>query len=272
MIYKSFLTIVPVLLVIVVSICQELLLSSFHNKLLRAMLYAATGIAGGYVIYIFIGFIIKKSNILKITLGSIKSLLWGIFIGLIASITSGLLYYFTSSTYVSETELSILSLIFNENTGVRFISNLSPAIVEELGFRGGLVHILNAQFGELAGLLGGSIPFGVLHIIGRIFGQPVGISHIIGVTFAGLLLSLLYLRYGLLSAIGCHWIWNSLVRFWVSILDLPKKGGIQVFEGSWTTSVVLAALCIMIYFIKNKKESKIVKYSKKVKINPSPMD
>ena len=99
------------------------------------------------------------------------------------------------------------------------------------------------------GLMSGSLPFGLIHLVGRLLGKPVGVLHVIGVTAAGLLLSLAYLRFGLMFAIGVHWIWNSLCGTWVSIFGLPKNGGVQMIEGAWTTVLVLLLFVAIIYFL-----------------------
>ena len=80
-----------------------------------------------------------------------------------------------------------------------------------------------------------------LQLVGRLFGHPIDLAHVIGVSLGGLLLAVLYLRLGLWAAVSCHWLWNTLCSTWVDVLSLPKKGGVQLFEGAWTTSAVLAA-------------------------------
>jgi len=42
--------------------------------------------------------------------------------------------------------------------------------------------------------------FGLLHIFGRIFGNPIGVAHVVRTTASGLLLSILYLRFGFWDA------------------------------------------------------------------------
>jgi membrane protease YdiL (CAAX protease family) len=87
--------------------------------------------------------------------------------------------------------LYIIVNVKNEDLGISEIANMLPAIVKEFGFRDGVVHFLQSYYGKMAGLAGGSILFGIVHIIGRIFGDPVWMSHITGVAIAGLLLSFL---------------------------------------------------------------------------------
>ena len=143
-----------------------------------------------------------------------------------------------------------------DKLAVRLMGNASPALVEEVGFRGGVVHLLAQYFGNWAGLLGGSVPFGVLHLVGRLFGHPIDLAHVVGVSLGGLLLAVLYLRFGLWAAVSCHWLWNTLCSTWVDVLSLPRKGGVQLFEGAWTTSVVLAiASAVLIWELYRRRES-----------------
>jgi membrane protease YdiL (CAAX protease family) len=120
------------------------------------------------------------------------------------------------------------------------ISNLGVGALEEIGFRAGLVHTLYARWGVLAGLLGGSVPFGLLHILGFIFGRPPSAAHVIGVSFGGWFLSLLYLRWGLLAAAAGHWIWNSAAS------NCARVFGIKLYqlESAWSSNVAIG-LCIL---------------------------
>ena len=110
--------------------------------------------------------------------------------------------------------------------------------------RAGVVHILHGLHGPWAGMAGGSLPFGLLHIFGRLFGNPVGVSLVIGTTASGLLLSILYLRFGFWAAFGCHWMWNSLARAWVMYAGITSRDGIQQFEGAPETVIVLVVACV----------------------------
>ena len=182
--YKILAIIVPIALVIIISIIQENLFKSISDKRIKAILYIMSGLVGSSLIYRFILYSCIKTGCNTLYFGSYKGLFIGIIVGFCASIFSGLFYYL-----VNQPKLNIPA--FNENIGISLIANISPAIVEEFGFRGGVVHFLQSYYGKMAGLIGGSIPFGIVHLIGRIFGNPVGMSHITGVSIAGLLLSLL---------------------------------------------------------------------------------
>ena len=238
--YKILAIIVPIVLVIIISIIQENLFKSISDKRIKAILYIMSGLVGSFLIYRFILYSSIKTGCNTLYFGSYKGLLLGIVVGVCISIFSGLFYFLAN-----QPKLNIPA--FHKNLEISVIANMSPAIVEEFGFRGGVVHFLQSYYGKMVGLAGGSISFGIVHIIGRMFGNPVGISHITGVTIAGLLLSLLYMKYGLFSAIGCHWIWNSLCNPICRMFGIPDKGGTQVFEGAWTT--ILVYVCISSFII-----------------------
>ena len=248
MTYKILSIVVPIILVIVISLAQEIILKPIENKMMLSILYVLSGIVAGIGIYFFLKFIMNKVGIGLPHIGNFKGLLTGIAIGLVVSAASGVLYYL-----VNKPDLQISA--FTEQINIRLISNISSAIVEELGFRGGIVHCLQMYYGKIAGMLGGSIPFGIIHLVGRILGQPVGVFHVIGCTLAGLLLSLVYMKFGLLAAVGCHWIWNSLCGSWVKVFSLPKKGGVQIFEGAWTTCIVLIVVSSLLIALIYKKTS-----------------
>ena len=110
------------------------------------------------------------------------------------------------------------------------------------------MHFASVYWGSMWGVAAGSIPFGLIHIFGMFFGNPVTLQQVVGVSIAGGLLSLLYLRFGLISAIGCHWMWNSLCTQWVKVLGIPKQGGVQYIEGAWTTSIILGILYLLLLF------------------------
>ena len=175
--------------------------------------------------------------------GGIASLTTGAAAGLLASAASGGLYYLVHRPELARPLAAALR-------PSRFISNLGPAALEEVGFRAGVVQLLSSAWGTLAGLLGGSVPFGLLHLLGVFFGRPPSLTHVVGVSAAGWLLSLLYLQLGLLSAFACHWVWNSLASFWFRAFQLPAKVADIRFEGAWTTDIVLLAMCVVLHWVR----------------------
>ena len=89
----------------------------------------------------------------------------------------------------------------------------------------------------------GSIPFGLVHLIDKLVGKEVLAVRVIGLILAGLLLSLLYLHYGLWAAIGCHWIWNVFSDNLVKSMAVGLNWICQILRGqflhSLPTSIVL---------------------------------
>jgi membrane protease YdiL (CAAX protease family) len=131
----------------------------------------------------------------------------------------------------------------------RIAAGIFAAAVEEVGFRAGLVHVLDQLFNPATGLVGGSIVFGLAHLLNRFLGQRYAPMHILAATFAGLLFSAAYLQFGLFYVIGIHWSWNSLCGCWITLFKLDTRTGTQVFEGTLTTTfvVITAAIYIMLF-------------------------
>ncbi|WP_445219346.1 CPBP family intramembrane glutamic endopeptidase [Bradyrhizobium sp. Pa8] len=120
--------------------------------------------------------------------------------------------------------------------------NIFAAAIEEVGFRGGLVHSLERLFSSAIALACGGIVFGLAHFFNRFFRQPFIPMHVVAATFAGFMFSALYLQFDLLCAIGAHWGWNSLCRGWTEFFDLDPHNGVQAFEGAWTTSILMLTI------------------------------
>jgi uncharacterized protein len=250
--YKIALIFVPSVIMVVWSVLGEVLLKSVSDLYMKTLILAVTGILGGICLFLIIKFFSRKTNIGPTNIGSWSSLLFGCFAGLVISLTSGYLFYATKQPATDFTK-------YSNKIGPRFIGNVSPAIIEEIAFRGGVVHAVTSFWGKGLGLLSGSVPFGLIHLVGRLLGKPIGLWHVIGVTSAGLLLSIAYLRFGLLFVIGVHWIWNSLCGVWVSIFELPRNGGVQIIEGAWTTVLVLLVGTTIIYFFPPRAVPMIVR-------------
>ena len=240
---KTALFIVPVVLMVAWSIAGEMIKGQVANALLSSLLIAVGGIFVGLVMLWLMRLLANKKNLSLPLIGNRKNFLLGIGIGIIISLLAASLFYLTQTPDIEWVK---------EGITPRFIRNTSPAIVEEISFRGAVVHYSHAFWGKGVALAAGSVPFGLIHLVGRLLGKPVGFWHIVGVSAAGLLLSLCYLKYGLLCAIAVHWIWNSLCGFWVQVFQLPEKGGVQIFEGTWTTTLILCVFIFVIYFLPPK--------------------
>lgn len=242
--------IVPPACAIVFSILIESAIAPFRNHpLLLSVSFSAMGIAAGLITLWLVRLLNTRAGWKPVVWGTVKSAFIGTFLGLLVSLSSGILFHFTNDAAENYSA-------FSKGLGRAAIANVSPAFLEEAGFRGGLVNGLLQWGGTTAGMIGGSVPFGLAHLAGRLQvlgGQPVGLLEVIGTTLAGLLLTLIYLRYGLWAAIGCHWAWNTLCGGWIRFLGLPKPGGVQAFEGAWTTSLVLLAVSALIALQFRKK-------------------
>jgi membrane protease YdiL (CAAX protease family) len=205
--------------------------------------YAAILLLGAVATFVFVRWTARLRHERPPVIGGVASLTIGAVVGLLVSAASGGLYYLVHRPELARPLATALR-------PSRFISNLGPASLEEVGFRAGVVQLLSSVWGTLAGLLGGSVPFGVLHLLGVLFGRPPSLTHVIGVSAAGWLLSLLYLQCGLLSAVACHWVWNSLASFWFRAFQLPAKTAQIQFEGAWTTDAVLLLTCAVLHLLR----------------------
>jgi len=236
----SLLSLVPTLGVVFLSIGSQIALKQL--KLADTSLAFAAALSGLFsagILYLFPYFISRWYHFSLPSFGSSKGLILGLAVGLLVSCASGLLYWQVQRpTGVDFTKLK-------ENLPRRALANLATAAMEEMGCRGGTAWMLSATFGKLAACAGGSIPFGVAHFAGKLLGLPVTMAQVAGCILAGLLLTLLYLRFGLLSALTCHWAWNSLCGGWCKTLGLADTAA---FEGAWTTDLTLGIVCLTLWF------------------------
>lgn len=121
---------------------------------------------------------------------------------------------------------------------------LRPALIEEVGFRFGIVVFAVAFFGRIPGLIAGSIPFGILHLLNFLSGQPIYWEYIIGTSIAGLFLTLIFMGFGLVAAILAHYTWNVLASVSSEVFRIPQEN----IEGGTPTLLVLLVLCAWVYF------------------------
>lgn len=208
--------------------------------LIRTAVYAGPTL----IIALAISFLIRRSqfalNIAPFKWGKPSNLLWGMLIGLMISTASGI-GFGLSQGYPLQMEN-----LFN-NFFSNALRQASPALVEEIVFRAGIVHSTLQLFGNIAGLASGSVPFGILHLAGLLFGQSVTAAQIFGISLAGLMLSLMYLRFGILGAFGTHLVWNALVRGWLDVYGVTDRAVVSDLEGSWVTCLILAAVSIFLF-------------------------
>jgi membrane protease YdiL (CAAX protease family) len=213
----------------------------------RSILSAIFGIIFSLLLYYFIEFLFRKSSINKIIGIRLRNCLFGLILGLTVSFLCGIGFLITHDYQIQWTMLV-------HNLHLRILNNISPALLEELVFRHGIVHAGYLIFGEKFALLFGSIPFGLLHLVGIFFGQSVGLLQVIGISLGGLLLSYTYIEWGLGAVVCLHLIWNAFSVQWAEAFGLDIKMGPAQIEGSLSTIVVLTLLCLifMIYRIRKK--------------------
>lgn len=237
---KIFAAIFPIILYLVLILLQVSLLSEYiPDSLVSSVKVMVIGLVFGITILFSNYFFSKTMKVAKTDLGGFTGLLKGFLIGFLVVSFLALFYYIVNKPALN------FSLFFNDFLP-HFVADVSPGAMEEMAHRGGTVHFLSLFYGKSIALLGGSIPFGLIHILRLLFGLGTDAMHIIGVCFIGLMYSLIYLRFGVLACFACHWIWNTLVSAWVNVFNLPQNGGMQILESAWTTMIVLV-LC-SIYF------------------------
>jgi membrane protease YdiL (CAAX protease family) len=137
------------------------------------------GLTGAAAIYYFVSCNSERYDLGIYNIGSAKDATIGVLIGLATSFASGGPYSLTNNCAPWGFHL------FSENLGKRMVRNLGISALEEAGFRGGIVFFLKSFWGNLSALIGGSTIFGIAHLGGRVFGQPVGLMHVTGASLAG---------------------------------------------------------------------------------------
>ncbi len=232
----------PIILMLAITVVMEFLAAATETLWIKGIVGVTSGICGMLVILAAVGWIAKRLQIPTPRIVGWRDLAIGLVVGLLISITCGLLF----REMHGEPTTVTFGMVINP---ISFLRNMGPALIEEASMRAGVVHLLNGLSGPWAGLAGGSLPFGLLHIFGRIFGNPVGVAHVIGTTASGLLLSILYLRFGFWAAFGCHWIWNSLAGAWVIYAGITAQDGMQQFEGAPETVIILAIACACLFAV-----------------------
>jgi membrane protease YdiL (CAAX protease family) len=102
----------------------------------------------------------------------------------------------------------------------------------------------------------GAIPFGLLHLLNFASGDQIQWNYILGTTLAGLFLSLIFLRHGLMAAILAHYLWNVLASLSVEVFQIPQ----EVLEGGRGTYSALVVLCIWLSISLRKNPAKGITY------------
>ena len=189
-----------------------------------------------YIALIVISYLLVKNN--SSGFFCVKGLLWGLSLGAAAMSTIFILEFASGFIVINglsgiASDILILSLGFQ----------VLVAVGEELAFRSYILNNLAAEMRPLWAVTYSSILFSVIHIPSMIY-YDLGMinSGIMVVTLLlfSILTSLLFLRFGLLSAIGIHFAWNSLQynifslnpRF-VGLLDVDHISSSIISGGSF---------------------------------------
>lgn len=247
----STLYIFPFLIMLGAGYALQLLTQKIEPGFYRTAIYAALSL----LVALGISRIVRNSQTaLKMKpffWGAPSSLLWGILIGLTISAVAG------TGFGISQGYPLQWDKLFN-GLPLNVFRQASPALIEEVVFRAGIVHSTYLLFGKAASLASGSVPFGILHLAGLLFGQSVTTSQIFGIGLAGLMLSLMYLRFGILGAFATHLTWNALVSGWINVYGVTNKAAVvSALEGSWITCLLLALACTLLYISLPTEEADI---------------
>ena len=234
----------PVALFIASDILLSLAVKKISSRPLRLCIYAALGFLISLGIYVAIQIISQQMNFPLPKVGNALEALTGLSTGIIVSLSCGI-----SFGLRHKYPLKIHKLFAGIQS--RILGSTFAALGEEVVFRAGIVHFTVHFFGPMWGLLAGSIPFGFLHLLGNFFGQKRKASQIFGITLAGLMLTLVYLNFGLIAAFLCHLVWNSTVDGWAQVYGTSSKETTNDIEGSWLTCAVLiktSLVLLALYF------------------------
>ncbi|MFZ4712166.1 MAG: CPBP family intramembrane glutamic endopeptidase [Bacteriovoracaceae bacterium] len=201
----------------------------------------ALGTAGvfGFLLYFGILWLFKKCNFDLV----IKHFTWdGAFRGFIFGSS---LFFICFMFLIIKLQTYSLQSISTFEVVSQLLFQVRPAVIEEVGFRFGLVLLSFYFYGWKWAVVLGSIPFGALHLLNFIDGQEIYWDYIIGTTAAGLFLSSLFLNFNLSTAISAHYTWNVLASLTSKVLKIPQ----EMIEGNQMTMLALA-ICSLVLLIK----------------------
>ena len=159
------------------------------------------------------------------------------------------LFFSVSVLYLSGYTLSLEKFGW-EKIFDQILFQLRPAILEEIGFRFGIVSIASHFFGNRVALILGSIPFGVVHLLNFTSGEAIYWEYIIGTTVAGIFLTSVYFSYGLLGAIGAHYSWNVFASI-SSQASTFKQENLEA--GLWTYCILISCSLLLFRLRVSKK-------------------
>ncbi|GEM_PF-3183170 len=196
-------------------------------------------VTAGLLTFLLIVHCSKQLKLNPPVIGNSKGLLMGLSVGFITSVLSGILYFLVYHPACN------INLFSSKLIRIAFM-NIGVATIEEICFRGGAFYFANEFWGISTALLVGNVPFGLMHLLNIFIGQQVSSTYAVGTAVLGVLFSLVYLRFGVLAAVICHWFWNVLLSLWLKMFELPSLAAI---EGAWTTilAIILTSIFLFIY-------------------------
>ena len=115
-----------------------------------------------------------------------------------------------------------------------------PTLIEEIAFRFGLAFFALKFYGRVAAMIAGSIPFGLLHLLNFLSGQPIQWDYILGTGIAGLFLTMVFLRFNLAASIATHFTWNVLA----TLSSITFSFNLQNLEAAKSNLAILLLLSI----------------------------
>lgn len=212
--------------------------TTVENENLKLMIALGMGILFPLLIYFLNQIYFKYVNLdppklLKLNQRFVKNLMIGVLIGLLALYISGLIFYFQTK--------DITNFFFKVSFNL-VIFNIITAIGEEIIFRGTLLNFFVQKRNQYTGLIISSLLFASIHLLNMLMGQEISLSFLLTLTLAGLFLGLIYLNFGLVSAIATHYTWNLL-----------HAGANFSEQNGYNVQIVLALLCIGLFYRNWKK-------------------
>lgn len=206
----------------------------------RSEIAVATGLIFGSLLFFVIVRTQRAFSIDRTRDHFSSSTLYGLIYGIIAILTSVSFILWGSDWRVENLSMS--------NIVNQLLFQIRPAVIEEVGFRYGIVVFALVFFGRTSALIVGAVPFGILHLLNFISGQPIYWEYIFCTAVAGLFLTLVFLRHGLGAAILAHYTWNVCAAVFSEVLKIPQER----IEGGSATFAVLVGLCLWLGFHKGR--------------------
>lgn len=158
-----------------------------------------------------------------------------------------LMFIFLYSTRIIKSlETKNIDYVLAVLTLGEFAKALYASVTEEIVFRGTLLRFFNLKNKRYTGLLISSLIFGVLHLSNVIVGLEISFIYVLKITIFGLLFGLIYLNFGLVASISCHFANNLFVGSFV------KSTG----YGNYNYALVLA-LCIFLFIRDRRKQLRL---------------